>query len=95
MPAFEPGPSPELITLIELAAHPDALRWAHECGWLPGTGHCRNRDCASECLFRTEREAEARRVIRARRRRRKPPPRAAAERSGADPAGDRCGGCTG
>ena len=45
MPAFEPGPSPELITLIELAAHPDALRWAHECGWLPGTGHCRNRDC--------------------------------------------------
>ena len=63
--------SPELAALIELAAHPDALHWANECGWLPGTGHCRNRDCASECLFRPQREAEARRIVRVRRRRKR------------------------
>jgi hypothetical protein len=63
--------SPDIVNLIELAAHPDALRWAHDCGWVPGTGHCLARDCASECLFRTQREAEARQIVRARRRRRK------------------------
>ena len=71
MPVSEPGLSPDLVKLIELAAHPDALRWAHECGWFPGTGHCRTRDCASECLFREQREAEARQIFRDRRRRRK------------------------
>jgi hypothetical protein len=95
MPALEPGLSPELVTLIELAAHPDALRWAHECGWIPGTGHCRNRGCTSECLFRTQREAEARRVVRARRRRRKAQHVAAAERSASPPARDRSAGGTG
>ena len=72
MPAAESDMSPELVKLVELALHPDALRWAHECGWLPGTGHCRRRGCASECLFRSEREAEGRHVVRSRRRRRKP-----------------------
>lgn len=95
MPASEPGLSPDLVKLIELAAHPDALRWAHECGWIPGTGHCRNRGCASECLFRTQREAEARRIVRARRRRRKAQQLAAAERSGAPPACGRSAGCAG
>lgn len=71
MPASEAGLSPDLVNLVELAAHPDALRWAHECGWVPGTGHCLTRDCASECLFRMQREAEARQVVRARRHRRK------------------------
>jgi hypothetical protein len=33
---------------MELATHPDALYWAHECGWVAGTGHCRNRPCAGE-----------------------------------------------
>lgn len=70
MAAPEPVSSPDLVNLIELAAHPDALRWAHECGWAPGTGHCLTRDCASECLFRMQREAEARQIVRARRRRR-------------------------
>ena len=71
MPAAESDTSPELVKLIELALHPDALHWAHECGWVPGTGHCRRRGCASECLFRPEREAEGRRLVRSRRRRRK------------------------
>ena len=79
MPAPEPILSPELAALIELAGHPDALRWAHECGWVPGTGHCRNRDCSTECLFQPQREAEARRIVRTRRRRRKPQDPAAAE----------------
>ena len=70
MPAAEPGSSPELLQFIELTSHPDALHWAHECGWVPGTGHCRNRVCANECLFRTERETEARQIVQARRRRR-------------------------
>jgi len=71
MQASEPVPSPELVALMELATHPDALYWAHECGWVPGTGHCRNRPCAGECLFRPQCGAEARRVVRTRRRRRK------------------------
>lgn len=71
MPAAASDPSPELVKLIELALHSDALRWAHECGWLPGTGHCRRRGCASECLFRPERETERRQIVRSRRRRRK------------------------
>src|SRR4051794_21105227 len=79
MPAPEPILSPELAALIELAGHPDTLRWAHECGWVPGTGHCRNRDCSTECLFQPQREAEARRIVRTRRRRRKPQDPAAAE----------------
>jgi hypothetical protein len=90
----EPGLSPELVKLIELAAHPDALRWAHECGWVPGTGHCRNRACASECLFREQRDAEARQVIRARRRRKAQQP-CTVERNSSSPGCDRIAGCTG
>jgi len=90
MPAPDHVPSPELAALIELAAHPDALRWARECGWIPGTGHCRNRGCADECLFRPQREAEARRVIRDRRQRRKRQDPAAAEGCSSPPgAADR------
>jgi hypothetical protein len=95
MPASEPGPSPDLVKLIELAQHPDALRWAHECGWVPGTGHCRNRGCASECLFRPQREAEARGIVRARRRRRKAQDPTAGERSASSPSSDRCAGGVG
>jgi hypothetical protein len=95
MPASEHVPSPELAALIELTAHPDALRWAHECGWVPGTGHCRNRGCASECLFRPQREAEARQVVRARRRRRKPETATAPEGSGSLPCANRNAGCAG
>lgn len=71
MQAPEPVPSPNLVALIELAADPDALYWAHECGWVPGTGHCRNGACATECLLLPQRRAEARRIARTRRRRRR------------------------
>jgi len=54
----------------ELAADVDAAHWACFCEWLPGTGHCCRRDCPAECLFRPQREAEARQVIARRRRRR-------------------------
>ena len=94
MPAAKSRMSPELVNLIELALHPDALRWARECGWLPGTGHCRRRGCASECLFRPQREAEARGIARSRRRRRKkqqPVP----ERPIALPSEKRCVGYAG
>ncbi|HZK91596.1 MAG TPA: hypothetical protein VFC56_15735 [Stellaceae bacterium] len=47
-----------------LAAEPDAARWAQICAWVPGTGHCRNRDCHEACIFHSQREAEARRVVR-------------------------------
>ncbi len=94
MPAAESDMSPELIKLIELALHPDALRWADECGWVPGTGHCRRRDCASECLFGPQREAESRRILRSRRRRRKAQ-QAAAERPVTTPSENRCAGYAG
>ena len=54
----------------ELAVDPAAAGWARACAWVPGTGHCRRRDCLSACLFRPQREAEARRVQRWRRLRR-------------------------
>ena len=59
-------PSP----IAELAADPEAARWARECAWVPGTGYCRNRPCGAACLFRAQRAAEARRILRCRRRRR-------------------------
>ncbi len=64
------GLAPNLSRVAELAADPQAPRWARDCGWVPGTGHCRNRRCGTACLFHTQREAEAERVMRARRRRR-------------------------
>jgi len=64
--ALAPFPSP----IAELAADPEAQRWARDCAWLPGTGHCRNRPCSLACLFRHQRLAEARRILRWRRIRR-------------------------
>jgi len=54
----------------EIAAAPEALFWAGECGWVPGTGHCRNRGCDRRCTFSDQREAEAHCIVRDRRRRR-------------------------
>jgi hypothetical protein len=63
----DPGPSSRLA---ELVADPAAARWANDCAWVPGTGHCRNRSCGPQCLFHAQREAEAKRVNRARQARR-------------------------
>jgi len=57
--------------LAELIAAPEAERWARDCGWLPGTGHCRNRRCSRKCLFRAYYKAEAARIAEVRRRRRR------------------------
>src|SRR5438270_9169958 len=57
--------------ILALAAEPDAPRWADQCGWVPGSGYCRNRDCAMACLFRLQREAERLRVGRSRQARRR------------------------
>jgi hypothetical protein len=70
MPPAATFPSASCPTAAELAAIPGAERWARECEWLPGTGHCRNRGCVADCLFRPQREAEAAAIIRRRRRRR-------------------------
>jgi len=69
LPASEPSPL-SALRAAELAANPEAEYWAAACGWVPGTGHCRNRDCGSECLFQAQCETEARQVVRQRRRRR-------------------------
>jgi hypothetical protein len=58
------------LRAAELAASPAAAHWAGHCEWLPGTGHCRNRDCAADCLFRPQRDAETTEIIGRRRRRR-------------------------
>jgi hypothetical protein len=70
MAASEAGRSNFLSRVSNLAAEPDAASWAGACGWIPGTGHCRNRDCSGACLFQPQREADARRVQRWRRLRR-------------------------
>jgi hypothetical protein len=57
----------------EIAADPDAPRWAQECAWVPGTGYCRNRPCSPQCVFRIQRGREASQITHARRRRRRPP----------------------
>jgi hypothetical protein len=64
--ALAPLPSP----IAELVDDPQAARWARDCAWVPGTGHCRNRRCGTECPFRAQRAAEARRILRWRRKRR-------------------------
>jgi hypothetical protein len=70
MPLFEAS-RPDAPSRAELlAGHPDAARWAQLCGWVPGTGHCRNRDCGDACVFRAQRAAEASCVSRWRRLRR-------------------------
>jgi hypothetical protein len=53
-----------------LAAEPGAPRWAELCAWVPGTGHCRDRDCREDCIFRAQCAAEAARMARWRRLRR-------------------------
>jgi hypothetical protein len=70
MPSFAVGPLEPLSRAQDLAAEPEALRWARECAWVPGTGHCRDRNCGWACIFRPQREAEAARVGRWRRLRR-------------------------
>jgi hypothetical protein len=66
-PEAPPNASP---AIAELAYEPTAAFWAEACGWVPGTGHCRNRDCGVACLFQPQRAAEARRITRWRRLRR-------------------------
>jgi hypothetical protein len=65
-----PGRPGEIAGIAELLRDPDARRWASDCGWVPGTGYCRNRPCGETCLFLAQREAEAARLLRLRRRRR-------------------------
>jgi hypothetical protein len=55
----------------DLAAAPDAARWARDCAWVPGSGHCRNRPCNNVGPFREQRETEASRIEHARRQRRR------------------------
>ena len=45
----------EAEVVITMVADPEALRWARDCAWVPGTGHCRNRPCNTGCLFRARR----------------------------------------
>jgi hypothetical protein len=67
-----------------LAAHPDAMRWARDCKWVPATGYCPTGACSPECLFRVQREQEAQRIVQSRQRRRSqlPAPRRAAPMRG-------------
>jgi len=69
LPASDSSPG-SLLQGTELAASPEAEHWASACGWMPGTGHCRNRDCGRRCLFHLQWEAEASLILRRRRRRR-------------------------
>jgi hypothetical protein len=62
---------PELPSRAELLAQaPEAAQWARDCAWVPGTGHCRNRECGRECSFYPQRAAETARIMRWRRLRR-------------------------
>jgi hypothetical protein len=74
MAVFRPrapdAPPHALPAVAELAHKPTAAFWAEACGWVPGTGHCRNRDCTVACLFESQRVAELRRITRWRRLRR-------------------------
>ena len=70
MPADGAG-APNLSRLARgLAKQVGAVYWARVCAWVPGTGHCRHRDCSDDCVFRAQREAEALAVLRFRRLRR-------------------------
>jgi len=70
-PDGDPDLPPLSPEMAQFAADPDALRWARDCAWVPGTGHCRNRPCGAECLFRGQRETEASRIEHVRRHRRR------------------------
>jgi hypothetical protein len=68
---FDDGLKPAAFPIADFVAAPEAIHWARDCGWLPGTGHCRNRPCSKACLFHRQREAEASRLTQARRQRRR------------------------
>jgi hypothetical protein len=71
---------PEIgVAAAQLALMPEAGRWARDCAWLPGTGHCQNRVCDAACVFRPQRLEEGER-LRVRRRLRRLPHRAFADR---------------
>jgi hypothetical protein len=70
MSDFDDALAPLPSAIAELAADPQAARWARDCAWVPGTGHCRNHPCSRACLFRAQRAAEARRILRWRQKRR-------------------------
>jgi hypothetical protein len=70
MPLLGTSPSDPPSRAELLAEVPGAARWARVCGWVPGTGHCRNRQCEEACVFHAQRLAEAGRVSRWRRLRR-------------------------
>ena len=70
MAAFAAGPPESSPAVAELVEEPYAVHWARACAWVPGTGYCRNRDCGNACIFRLQREVEARNVRRWRRLRR-------------------------
>jgi hypothetical protein len=62
---------PETLEAIaELMAMPGAEYCAQNCAWVPGSGLCSRRDCASDCIFRAGRAAEAAQLQRRRQRRR-------------------------
>jgi hypothetical protein len=69
MDVAQPPRSAEFV--FELAQSPDAAFWAEACGWVPGAGYCRNRDCSAACLFARQRVAERGRIARRRRLRRR------------------------
>jgi hypothetical protein len=52
--------------ILEFASDGEAARWARECAWIPGTGHCHNEFCNRECLFHLQRQSEAHRVAASR-----------------------------
>lgn len=69
-PARLDQPSRNQPAAADLACESEAVFWAEACGWVPGTGYCRNRDCAAACLFEPQRATEAHYVARWRRLRR-------------------------
>jgi len=70
MAASEAGRPNLALRARDLATDPEAPQWVAVCAWVPGTGHCRNRDCSDACLLRAQCEADAARVRRWRRLRR-------------------------
>jgi len=69
-PTFEARRNGTLLPVEELARLPDALFWAEHCGWLPGSGYCRDYGCKPECIFRSLFLAEKQSIMRRRRSRR-------------------------
>jgi hypothetical protein len=70
VPDFNDDLAPPPSPIAEIVADPEAGRWARDCAWVPGSGHCRNRPCSTACLFHVQRAAEARCILRWRRKRR-------------------------